>query len=342
MPDSLTTQLCETLSIELPIVQAPIGSATSPELISAVAEAGGLGVAAMTWRADDEVDAFISRVGALTRKSFAVNFVLEFDIDQQLGRCLDRGIRFVSTAWGDPGRVVERIHAAGAIHLHTVGSVDEARHAADSGVDVIVAQGWEAGGHVLGGVAALPLIPAVVDAVAPVPVIAAGGIADGRGLAAVLALGAQAGWIGTRFLAASEAYTHELYRQRVIAAGSEDAVYTMCFDGGWAGAPHRVLRNSTLSSWEAAGRPSSPNRPNEGEVVATDASAREHRRYDDIMPLPGMVGDLEALALYAGQSAALVRDVMPAGVIVRQIAAEARRALERLSPASATNIEQQI
>lgn len=329
MPDLLTTPLCETLSIELPIVQAPIGSASSPELISAVAEAGGLGVAAMTWKADHEVDGFLTRVGALTTRSFAVNFVLEFDIDQKLGRCLERGVRLVSTAWGDPGRIVRQIHAAGAIHLHTVASVDEAMRAADSGVDVIVAQGWEAGGHVLGGVAAMPLVPAVVDAVAPLPVIAAGGIADGRGLAAVLALGAQAGWFGTRFLAASEAYTHELYRERVIAAGADDAVYTLCFDGGWVGAPHRALRNSTLSSWEDAGRPSSPGRPNEGEVVATDASGREHRRYDDIMPLPGMVGDLDALALYAGQSAALVRDVMPAGQIVRQIAAEARRALER-------------
>ena len=331
MTDSLTTPLCETLSIELPIVQAPIGSATSPELIGAVAEAGGLGVAAMTWRADHEIDAFISRVGALTNKSFAVNFVLEFDIDRKLGRCLERGVRLVSTAWGDPGRLVRQIHAAGAIHIHTVASVDEAMRAADSGVDVIVAQGWESGGHVLGGVAALPLIPAVVDAVAPLPVIAAGGIADGRGLAAVLALGAQAGWFGTRFLAASEANTHELYRQRVIAAGADDAVYTLCFDGGWAGAPHRVLRNSTLSSWEDAGRPSSPNRPNEGEVVATDASGGEHRRYDDIMPLPGMVGDLDALALYAGQSAGLVRNVMPAGQIVQQIAAEARHTIERLT-----------
>ena len=116
----------------------------------------------------------------------------------------------------------------------------------------------------------------------------------------------------------------------MIAAGADDAVHTLCFDGGWAGAPHRALRNSTLTNWEDAGCPSSPNRPNEGEVLATDASGREHRRYDDIMPLPGMVGDLDALALYAGQSAALVRDVMPAGEIVRQIAAEARRALERL------------
>ena len=193
MPDSLTTPLCETLSIELPIIQAPIGSATSPELIAAVAEAGGLGVAALTWRADHEVDAFLSRVGVLTSKSFAVNFVLEFDIDQKLGRCLERGIRLVSTAWGDPRGVASQIHASGAIHLHTVASVDEAMRAADSGVDVIVAQGWEAGGHVRGGIAALPLVPAVVDAVVPLPVIAAGGLAEGRGLAAVLALGAQAG-----------------------------------------------------------------------------------------------------------------------------------------------------
>ena len=161
----------------------------------------------------------------------------------------------VSTFWGDPGPYVGAIHAGGALHVHTVGSAEEARRAVQAGVDVIVAQGWEAGGRVRGQVATLPLVPAVVDAVAPVPVIAAGGVGDGRGLAAVLALGADAAWLGTRFLLACEANVHHDWRARIRAARETSTGHTSAFDGGWPDAPHRVLSNSTLQAWERAGRP---------------------------------------------------------------------------------------
>lgn len=203
----------------------------------------------------------------------------------------------------------------------------------NAGVDVIVAQGWESGGHVWGQAATLSLVPAVVDAVDPTPVIAAGGIADGRGLVASLALGAQAAWLGTRFLTANEADTHDEYRQRVIAACAADAVYTSCFSDGWPDAPHRALWNSTLAAWEHAGCPTSPGRPGEGSLVATDASGRQHRRYGDMMPLRDMRGEIEAMALYCGQSAGLVNDVLPAGQIVARIAQQALSIVQRLSHA---------
>jgi nitronate monooxygenase len=139
----------------------------------------------------------------------------------------------------------------------------------ECGVDVVIAQGSEAGGHVRGKVATMPLIPAVVDAVGPVPVIAAGGIADGRGLAAAMALGASGAWIGTRFLASNEAVIHPHYRERIFRATENDTVYLEeLFDIGWPKAPHRVLRNSTVAAWEAAGRPVTGQRPGEGQVVA--------------------------------------------------------------------------
>ncbi len=135
-----------------------------------------------------------------------------------------------------------------------MGSAEEARRGVAAGVDVIVAQGWEAGGHVWSMVSTLPLVPAVVDAVAPVPVIAAGGIGDARGVAAVLALGAQAAWLGTRFLLAEEMPVHEEYRRRLIAAAETDAQwYPDLYDVGWPASPHRALRNSTARAWEAAG-----------------------------------------------------------------------------------------
>ncbi len=158
-------------------------------------------------------------------------------------------------------------HEGGAIVLHTVGDVAEARRAVDAGVDVIVAQGWEAGGHVRGEVATMALVPAVVDAVAPIPVVAAGGIGDGRGLAAVLMLGASAGWLGTRFVMSAEAPALPPYRDRLAAADATSTVYSSVFDGGWPDAPHRTLRNSTIEMWEAAGRPPPGERPGEGETI---------------------------------------------------------------------------
>ncbi len=211
--------------------------------------------------------------------------------------------------------------------------LSEARRAVDAGVDAVVAQGWEAGGHVLGQVASLPLVPVVVDAVHPVPVLAAGGIADGRGLAAVLALGAAAGWIGTRFLLATEAHVHPAYQAAIRLAAETDTVYGVVFDGGWTDAPQRMLRNSTVRRWEAAGQPPPGARPGEGELVAMTTSGTRLLRYGDDIPTPGLTGDVEQLAMYAGQSAALVDTLQPAAVIVHTLASEATRVLAELAAA---------
>jgi NAD(P)H-dependent flavin oxidoreductase YrpB (nitropropane dioxygenase family) len=213
---SVRTQVCELLGVEHPIVQAPVGTAAVPRLAAAVSNAGALGMVALTWAAD--VAGVIRETAALTGRPFGGNLVLAWDQHRRLDQALEAGLRIVSFTWGDPAVYVDRAHQAGALVLHTVASAQEARRAVASGVDVVVAQGWEAGGHVWGSVATLPLVPAVVDAVAPVPVIAAGGIGDARGVAAVLALGAQAAWLGTRFLLAEETPLHEEYRRRLIAA----------------------------------------------------------------------------------------------------------------------------
>ena len=192
--------------------------------------------------------------------------------------------------------------------------------AVDRGVDVIVAQGWEAGGHVRSQVATLPLVPAVVDAVAPVPVIAAGGIGDARGVAAVFALGAQAAWLGTRFLLAEEMPAHEEYRRRVTEAAETDAQwYADLYDVGWPDAPHRALRNSTAEAWEAAGRPPTGRRPGEGDVLAHFATGEEILRYEPGAPMAGTTGDIEALSLWAGQSVALVKQPQTAAEIVAEL-----------------------
>lgn len=322
----LRTPMCRMLGMDVPVVQAPVGSASTPELAAAVAHAGGLGMLSLTWTPSGQIQDRLDRLLLLASgRSVGVNVVLAFPIAEQLEAALTAGVRVVSTFWGDPAEVQPMIRAAGVMHLHTVGSAAEAVAAVDAGVDVVVAQGVEAGGHVWGSIPTMVLVPAVVDAVGGrVPVVAAGGIADGRGLAAVLALGAQAAWMGTRFLAAQEAATHEVYRERVVAAAETDAVHTLAFGDGWPGAPHRALLNSTLRGWLTAGGPGAPDRPGEGEVVARDGAGAEYVRYGDMMPLPGMSGDLEAMALYAGCSAGLVHEVLPAAEIVRRTTAEAR------------------
>jgi NAD(P)H-dependent flavin oxidoreductase YrpB (nitropropane dioxygenase family) len=312
----MTTAVCDLLGIEQPIVQAPM--AAIPQLAAAVSNAGALGMLTLTWSEDAGAD--VRETAALTKRPFGGNLILREDHHRRLDQALDAGLRIVSFMWGDPGPYIEQVHAAGGIALHTVGSAEEARRAVASGADVIVAQGWEAGGHVWGQVATLPLVPAVVDAVAPVPVIAAGGIGDARGVAAVLALGAQAAWLGTRFLLAQEMPLHEDYRRKLIAAAETDPQwYPNLYDVGWPDSPHRALRNSTARAWDAAGRPPDAQRPGIGDVIAHFASGEAIVRYEPAPPMAGTTGDIEALSMWAGQSVALARQPQSAADIVAEL-----------------------
>jgi nitronate monooxygenase len=264
----------------------------------------------------------VRETAALTDRPFGGNLVLASDQHRRLDEALEAGLRIVSLFWGDPAGYVKRVHDANGLVLHTVASAEEARRAVASGVDIVVAQGWEAGGHVWGQVATLPLVPAVVDAVAPVPVIAAGGIGDARGVAAVLALGAQAAWLGTRFLLAHEMPIHEEYRRRVMNAAETDTRwYANLYEVGWPDAPNRSLHNSTAEAREAAGRPPPGARPGEGDVIAHFASGEEIVRYEPAAPMVGTTGDIEAISLWAGQSVALARHPQPAAEIVAELIA---------------------
>jgi nitronate monooxygenase len=259
----------------------------------------------------------------MTSGPFGGNFVLAWDQHARLEDALDAGLRIVSLSFGEPAGYVEQVHAAGGLVLQSVASAEEARRVVAAGVDVVVAQGWEAGGHVWGKIATLPLVPAVVDAVAPIPVIAAGGIGDARGVAAVLALGAQAAWVGTGFLLATETPLHEEYRRRLIAAAETDAKwYADLYDVGWPNAPHRALRNTTAETWEAAGCPDSGSRPGEGESIARRPSGETIARYSSAMPLEGTTGDVEALSLWAGQSVALATTTRSAADIVAELVSQ--------------------
>ena len=310
------TPVCELLGIEQPIVQAPMAAIS--RLAAAVSNAGALGMLTLTW--SEDAGAVVRETAALTTRPFGGNLVLTDDHHRRLDAALEAGLRIVSFFWGEPSGYVQQVHDAGGIVLHTVGTAEEARRAVASGADVIVAQGWEAGGYVWGTVATLPLVPAVVDAVDPVPVIAAGGIGDARGVAAVLALGAQAAWLGTRFLLAEEMPIHQDYRRRLIAAAETDPQrYADLYEVGWPDAPHRALRNSTADAWQAAGRPPLAQRPGAGEVIAHFASGESIVRYEPAPPMAGTTGEIEALSMWAGQSVALARQPQSAADIVTEL-----------------------
>jgi len=273
---------------------------------------------------------------SLTSKPFAVNLNLAFPQEERLEACLEERVPIISFFWGDSAKLISRAKAGGAMVMQTVSSANEARAAVRNGVDIIVAQGWEAGGHVWGSVATMASVPAVVDAVSPVAVIAAGGISDGRGLAAALTLGASGAWIGARFLASTELDVRERYRERLVEACATDTVYLQnLFDVGWPNAPHRALRNRTVTEWEAAGRPESGNRPGEGDIVAISESRGQIPRYSALAPPADVKGDIDALVMYAGQGVSLVKKLQPAGEIVSEIYAEACGMLGRLGAMSA-------
>lgn len=330
----LKTALCRQLGIDYPIFSVGMGGGMAgPELTAAVSNAGGCGVFGGGGLPGQYLREQIRRTRTLTNKPFGVNIILPLLQEGQIETCLDEQVPILVLFWGDPKPYVEEAHRRGTKVFIQVGSVEEARAAAAAGVDAIIAQGVEAGGHVKSTTSLSTIVPAVVEAVSPLPVIASGGIANGRGVVAALSLGAQAVSMGTRFLCSEETLVMRAYKERVVHSTAEDTVYTLLFDVGWPDAAHRVLRNTALNEWEAAGRPQTGTRPGEGRIIGTMPMAGtqvEVPKYAVFPPMPGFSGDMEQTALYAGESCSLIHDIKPAGQIVREIVREAEEILRML------------
>ena len=301
------------LGVKFPIVQAPIGSATTPSLAAAVSNAGALGMLAGTWRSPAALGEMIRATQALTPLPFGVNLVLEFDPAERLRASLEAGVRIISLSWGDPAPWVPLVREAGGLVIFTAGSRDEAALGISAGVNFLVAQGVEAGGHVRGTTPLARLVVEVKSVAEGIPVLAAGGIATAEDVRQAVANGADGVWVGTRFVASVESGAHADYKARLLAANGRDTVLGITFDIGWPAAPHRALRNSTIRAAEHG------TRPGEGDIIARHANGQPILRYEDTVPLEGMTGDLEALALYAGTSVDGVDAVLPAAIIVEQL-----------------------
>jgi NAD(P)H-dependent flavin oxidoreductase YrpB (nitropropane dioxygenase family) len=329
----LQTPLCRDIGIEFPIFSVGMSWLAGPELAAAVSNAGGCGVVGMAGMSGEQARSRIRRARALTNKPFGVNVILARLQEGQIDACLDEGVPLIVFFWGDPGPYVAVAHRQGTKVFVQVGSVAEAKAAAAAGVDGIIAQGCEAGGHVRSTTSLSTLLPAIVDAVRPLPVIASGGTANGNGLAAALSLGAQAVSLGTRFLCSEEAFAAPDYQNRIVRSTAEDTVYTSLFDIGWD-APHRVLRNRAFTEWEAAGRPGSGGRPGEGRAIGTaqrgGAEVELMKYAANSYPTPGFKGDIENAVLYAGESCSLITDIRPAAQIVRDLVREAEAVIRGL------------
>jgi enoyl-[acyl-carrier protein] reductase II len=317
----LKTPVCDLLGIEVPIMQAAIWPATAPELVAAVSGAGGLGSIGAVFESAESVQRQMARVREITPRPFAVNHVVPLLDEAAFRATLEAKPAVVSFALGHPGELVERAHGAGAKVVHQVHTVGQARRAAELGVDVIIAQGSEAGGQGMAlGVGAMALIPQVAEAVDPIPVLAAGGVADGRGLAAALVLGAQGANVGTRFLASEEATADEGWKRTILGAESEDAVRFEAWEGifppagggAYATVP-RVLRTPFVEEWSGRTREARM----EAERLRDEVlSAIRGRTTHELLP-------------FTGQTAGMVHEVSPAGEIVERMVAEAERALAR-------------
>jgi len=322
---SIKTELTTRLGLRLPVIAAPLGRGSTPEFLGTLARHGVMGFVALMHMPESEVAQTLSKYVAATGGGdrFGVNLTLIIDQTRRLESALETGCRIVSLWQGDPARYAKRAKDAGATLFWTVSGPAEAARAADLGIDFLVAQGREAGGHLVGDAPLMALLPAVIDAANGIPVIAAGGIADGRGLAAALAMGAAGVWMGTRFVATKESGNHPDYKERIVKATLADLVETTLFDGGWPDSPHRVVRNSTVAKWEAMGRPKPGHRPGEGEQIGVLPNGAPILRYNVSTPWAGMDGDWEAAPHYAGTSAALVKAIEPVPALLARIEADA-------------------
>ncbi|MGH3134053.1 MAG: NAD(P)H-dependent flavin oxidoreductase [Gaiellaceae bacterium] len=342
MAIDLRTPLCHELGIEYPVLSVGFGSGARAELVAAVSNAGGFGVLGASGVPPDAIRAESRRTRTLTDRPFGINLIIEEDpanvdedrrfIQEQIRAAMGEGAAAIVLFWGDPSPYVEEPHANGVKVLIQVGSLEEARSAVEAGVDAVIAQGIEAGGHVRGSIPIWELLPSTVEAIAPVPVIASGGIGDGAGLARALLAGAQGVSLGTRFVASDEANVHPEYKRRIVSSVGADTVYTAdLYDVWWPDAPHRTLRNRTFDEWDAAGRPPSGARPGEGTIVGTRTHVSGKRidwpRYAVGMITPDFDGDIDYPPMWAGESCSVVDDVKPASEIVRDLVRDASAAI---------------
>ena len=316
---ALTTPLCRLLQVEHPIMLAGMGGVAYAELAAAVSEAGGYGVLGMAGLGPDQIRDQMRPVRTLTDRPFGVDLLAASpeSLTASVDVIINEGASAFIAGLGVPMPILEKLQKAGLKVMVVCGSVRHAQKAEQAGCDAVICQGGEGGGHT-GLVGSLPLIAQAVETV-KIPVAAAGGLYDGRGLAAALALGAQAVWMGTRFIATHEAHAGDLYREAVVSARDEDTLRTRCYSGK----PMRVKKNPYAEEWET--------RP--GDIQAFPMQVM-HSVREGVMG--GIGGQIEGLdpdrsCFAMGQSAGGVREIKSAAAVVAELMADALSTIDRLA-----------
>ncbi|KAL4196277.1 hypothetical protein AMTRI_Chr04g245370 [Amborella trichopoda] len=313
------------LGFEYGVVQAPLGPDISgPELVAAVANAGALGfLRAPDWESPEFLKMLIRKTRNMTDRPFGVGVVLAFPHKDNVKVILEEKVAVLQVSWGDyPKELVDEAHEAGTKIVHQVGSIEDANKAICAGVDSIIVQGREAGGHVIGQDGLMTLLPRVVDLVSEsehdIPIIASGGIVDARGYVAALALGARGICIGTRFVATEESYAHPYYKKKLVEMARTE--YTNLFGRSrWPGAPQRVLVTKFFDEWRLLpDHETEDNQPTIGHATINGKES-EILRFAGTVPNAVTSGDIESMAMYAGDGVGLIKEILPAGEVVRRL-----------------------
>jgi enoyl-[acyl-carrier protein] reductase II len=316
----MRTRLTDLLDIEHPVMLAGMGGVSYHRLVAAVSEAGGIGTLGASTMAPGELPVEMAQVRELTAKPFGVDLLTAMpgQVEQGIHDVIDGGARIFVAGLGVPREVIDLLHAKGILVGSMCGKVRHAIAAVASGCDFVVAQGTEAGGHT-GTVATMALVPQVVDAVgAQVPVVAAGGLFDGRGLAAALSLGADGVWIGTRFIATPEARAVKGYKEALLALAEDGTVVSRAYTGKTC----RVVRNEWTNHFET--------HPDELQPFPQQAVASVKADVNHLGAPDGTEVDASREFMPCGQGVGAIHELTPAGDIVREIVAEAERTIERL------------
>ncbi len=333
MATQVSTRFNQAYGIDYPIAAAGMAFAGMvPEFTIAASQAGIMGSFAGVGLMPPPVLAnMLEGVRQGTSKPFHVNFITIYTEDAHIELCAALKVAAVSFHWGSPKpHWISLLHAAGVKVWEQVGSVGAARRAVDAGIDCVVAQGSEAGGHNYGELPTFVLVPAVRDAIGDTLLLASGGIADGRGLAAALALGADGAWIGTRLIATEEANIHQQYKDRLVRAQGSDTVRTRIFGKHHPDFnPIRVLRNRVVEQWHARESEVPADNSQQPIVGSMDMFGvrTDLRKFTNLVPTPTTDGDFEELPLLSGQGVGLIRSIEPMRVVIEKMVADASKIL---------------